>query len=120
MASISDLLNPVPELSHAPPSQTMPRSPSPATPGMSSSVPERKAKLPKDAAVFRAGKTQGVVRYPPCEDRDQQLAQIHRQHKLHPMKGIAQYPRNIPYQSDKKTFQERTGRESFQGGYQSS
>ncbi|KAJ5593851.1 apses transcription factor Xbp1 [Penicillium hispanicum] len=114
MASIRDLLNPLPGLSHAPPSQPMPRSPSPAASGMSSSVPERKVKLPKDAAVFRAGKTQGVVRYPPCEDRDQQLAQIHRQYKLHPMKGIAQYPRNIPYQSDKKTFQERTGRESFQ------
>lgn len=31
------------------------------------------------------------------------------------MGHIAEYPRHIPYNSEKKTFQEKTGRESFEG-----
>jgi hypothetical protein len=31
------------------------------------------------------------------------------------MGDIAEYARHIPYNSDKKSFQERTGRESFEG-----
>ncbi|KAJ5662584.1 uncharacterized protein N7477_010200 [Penicillium maclennaniae] len=55
----------------------------------------------------------GEVRYPPCEERDEDLARIHEEFQMKPMGGIAKYPRHIPYQSDKKSFQEKTGRDSF-------
>jgi hypothetical protein len=76
---------------------------------------QKKAKMPKDSPVFRPGNTVGEVRYPPCEERDEELARIHREFRLHPMGEIAKFPRHIPYQSDKKSFQEKTGRDSFHG-----
>ena len=114
MLSIRDLLNPLPEVSRISSSYTMPNSPISAASG-TSLTSGRKVKLAKDAAVFRPGKPQGIVRYPPCEERDEELAAIHRAYKLHPWGKIASYPRNIPYQSDKKSFQERTGRDYFEG-----
>ncbi|KAE8354009.1 transcription regulator HTH, apses-type DNA-binding domain-containing protein [Aspergillus coremiiformis] len=92
MASIESLLNPLP----------------------SPKAPQKKPKLAKDAPIFTRGTTKGPLRYPPCEDRTDELAQIHRAFNLHPMGEIALYPRHIPYNSDKKTFQEKTGRESFE------
>ena len=71
--------------------------------------------MAKDGPVFRLGKTQGEVRYPPCEVRDEVLEKIHRDFRLHPTENIADFPRHIPYQSDKKSFQEKTGRDSFHG-----
>lgn len=71
--------------------------------------------MSKDGPVFRQGSVQGELRYPPCEERDEYLAKIHAEWRLHPMGRIADYPRHIPYQSDKKTFQEKTGRDSFHG-----
>ncbi|KAJ5779845.1 hypothetical protein N7457_007565 [Penicillium paradoxum] len=69
--------------------------------------------MAKDALIFRPGKVQGVCRYPPHEERDAELEKIHRHFSLHPMGLIRDYPRHIPYASDKKTFQEKTGRDSF-------
>ncbi|KAG0160846.1 hypothetical protein PDIDSM_8377 [Penicillium digitatum] len=69
--------------------------------------------MAKDAPVFRRGKIQGECRYPPCEERDAELEKAHRELSLRPMGNIADYPRHIPYASDKKTFQEKTGRDSF-------
>ena len=116
MLSIRELLNPLSEVPRVPSFYTMPDSPTSAASGPSS-APEKKVKLAKDAPIFRPGKTQGVVRYPPCEERDEKLTAAHRAYKLHPLGKIALYPRNIPYQSDKKTFQERTGRDYFEGMY---
>ncbi|OQE05482.1 hypothetical protein PENVUL_c024G06602 [Penicillium vulpinum] len=69
--------------------------------------------MAKDAPIFRRGKIQGECRYPPCEERDAELEKAHRELSLRPMGNIADYPRHIPYASDKKTFQEKTGRDSF-------
>ncbi|OQE17828.1 hypothetical protein PENFLA_c023G05233 [Penicillium flavigenum] len=69
--------------------------------------------MAKDAPVFRRGKIQGECRYPPCEERDAELEKAHRELSLRPFGNIADYPRQIPYASDKKTFQEKTGRDSF-------
>ncbi|KAJ5156834.1 hypothetical protein N7492_009637 [Penicillium capsulatum] len=107
--TIQDLLNPMPEVSSI--RHRIPRSSS-ATLG-SSLEREKKPKMAKDSAVFRKGNTQGEVRYPPCEVRSPELARIHREFKLHPFGSIAEYPRHIPYQSEKKSFQEKTGRDSF-------
>ncbi|KAJ5393134.1 uncharacterized protein N7487_010775 [Penicillium crustosum] len=98
MLSIKSLLNPQPER----------RIPYP-----SFSASREKRKMAKDAPVFRRGKIQGECRYPPCEERDMELEKAHRELSLRPMGNIADYPRHIPYASDKKTFQEKTGRDSF-------
>jgi hypothetical protein len=134
MASIKDLLNPEPASAPAPPkahfrelpkthfaefSRTrfpeFPKAHYKVIVNTASTVHEKKPKMPKDSPVFRPGNTQGEVRYPPCEERDEELTRIHREFKLHPMGRIAEFPRHIPYQSDKKSFQEKTGRDSFHG-----
>jgi hypothetical protein len=70
--------------------------------------------MTKDGAVFTRSKAKGEIRYPPCDIRDNELAREHRRFEMYPMGDIEQYPRHIPYNSDKKTFQEKTGRESFE------
>jgi hypothetical protein len=80
----------------------------------------RRQKVPKDAPIFSEGnKVVGFVNYPPHESGDDRtlLAQ-HRKFKIFPLgqiysKGI----RHIPYNSDKKDFLEKTGREAFEGEY---
>ncbi|KAJ5231205.1 hypothetical protein N7489_011913 [Penicillium chrysogenum] len=99
MLSIKSLLNPQPER----------RNPHPSFPASR----EKRQKMAKDAPVFRRGKIQGECRYPPCEERDAELEKAHRELSLRPFGNIADYPRQIPYASDKKTFQEKTGRDSF-------
>lgn len=113
MASIESLLNPLPELGRFP----IPETPLiPSSTGTGTSRPRQKRqKITKDAPVFNKGKIRGELRYPPCENRDEELTKIHREFEIHPMGDIAAYPRHIPYNSDKKSFQERTGREFFEG-----
>ncbi|KOC17830.1 hypothetical protein AFLA70_19g004420 [Aspergillus flavus AF70] len=111
MASIESLLNPLPDASQF-------SLPSP-TPTSSDPVPcseprQKRPKIAKDAPIFNRGKIRGELRYPPCEERSEALIQAHRQFQLHPMGDIAEYPRHIPYNSDKKSFSEKTGRESFE------
>ncbi|KAL5355065.1 hypothetical protein BJX96DRAFT_170315 [Aspergillus floccosus] len=113
MASIESLLNPVPSQAQyslpSPPLTTL------STAAVTTRSPRQKRqKVAKDAAVFTEGKPRGKVRYPPCEERDEELAKRHREFQLYPMGNISEYPRHIPYNSDKKTFQEKTGRESFE------
>ncbi|KAF1977574.1 DNA-binding domain of Mlu1-box binding protein MBP1, partial [Bimuria novae-zelandiae CBS 107.79] len=79
-------------------------------------LPKRQ-KIPKDAPIFSEGtKVVGYVNYPPHEgSEDENLAAQHRRFKLFPMgeihkKGV----RHVPYNSDKKDFLNKTGRESFE------
>lgn len=76
---------------------------------------QKKQKMAKDAPIFNKGKARGEIRYPAYEERDEELVRIHQEFRVHPFGNIADYPRHIPYNSDKKTFQDRTGRESFEG-----
>ncbi|KAL4808142.1 hypothetical protein BDV18DRAFT_158254 [Aspergillus unguis] len=113
MASIPFLLNPAPEPirpNHYP-------FPTPSPTNSTSTVMLRsprhkKQKMAKDAPIFQRGKPRGDVNYPPQEVR--RFANELREFRVHPCGNIADYPRHIPYNSDKKTFQERTGRESFE------
>ncbi|KAL3433927.1 hypothetical protein BDV09DRAFT_186264 [Aspergillus tetrazonus] len=115
MASIQFLLNPLPSL----PSSDRCPLPTPS-PTISSSTAtlrsprQKKQKMAKDAPIFQRGKPRGEVRYPPYEDRDGKFSCQHQDFRIHPLGNIADYPRHIPYNSDKKSFQERTGRESFE------
>ncbi|KAK2749406.1 hypothetical protein FQN57_006338 [Myotisia sp. PD_48] len=114
MASIASLLNPEPEVLVqgykllAPCANRNPR--------VVPSVPprEKKQKVSKDAPIFTRGIPRGQVRYPPCEYQDERLAAEHRLFKIHPMGQITEFPRHIPYNSEKKSFLEKTGRESFE------
>jgi hypothetical protein len=116
MISIASLLNPFPssferqrhQCSSGSVRNTGEHSPPPVS-------PRKKQKLSKDAAIFAKGKTKGEVRYKPCEFQDEEIAAQHRRFQVYPMGKISQYCRHIPYNSEKKSFLEKTGRESFEG-----
>lgn len=115
MASIRSLLNPLPE-SHS-------RGGRPLQTSQSNHARDdrpyhhraKKQKMPKDVPIFIRGKVRGELRYPPCEDQDAKLAEEHCRFQIHPPMGqIGEFPRHIPYNSEKKSFLEKTGRESFE------
>ncbi|KAJ5391133.1 hypothetical protein N7509_006623 [Penicillium cosmopolitanum] len=122
MASIKSLLNPAPKFPvHTPPgfgarytfpNISMARSLHPGR----HKIPV-KYKIPKDAPIFKPNDPQGEIRYPPCEDRPDPIAEEHRRLELFPMEpdaNIGKYPRTIPYRSEKKSFEEKTGRSKFE------
>lgn len=117
MAEIRTLLNPAPEL------DTSSQSDLDRSSKMSLLTPEyspghqarKKQKICKDAPVYARGPIRGDCRYPPHEYQDDMLAAQHQQFELFPVGEIADYPRHIPYNSEKKLFQDKTGRESLEG-----
>ena len=117
MVSISSLLNPLPPLFQeyrqlpSPCSSRNTTTPSPRLP------PLKKQKMSKDAAIFAKGKIKGEIRYRPCEDRDAEIEVEHKRFQIYPMGHIADFCRHIPYNSEKKAFSEKTGRESFEGNF---
>ncbi|KAG9189040.1 hypothetical protein G6011_05908 [Alternaria panax] len=77
----------------------------------------RRQKIPKDAPIFSEGnRTVGNVNFLPHEaGNNHELLQHHRRFQIYPLgeilkKGV----RHIPYNSDKKAFHEKTGREAFE------
>ncbi|KAL1952728.1 hypothetical protein VTO42DRAFT_4406 [Malbranchea cinnamomea] len=118
MASIASLLNPEPQDATDRMNSQLP-TPCPSSsrvrdPNSPSPPRQKKQRVAKDAAVFTRGKPRGEVRYPPCEYQDAKLAEEHKRHQIHPMGSITEFPRHIPYNSEKKSFLEKTGRESFE------
>lgn len=75
----------------------------------------KKQKISKDAAIFKPGPIRGECRYPPREDHDEFTATQHEALNVYPVGGIATYARHIPYNSEKKLFLDKTGREYFEG-----
>jgi hypothetical protein len=80
-------------------------------------VMPKRLKVAKDAPIFSEGnKIVGNVNYPPYEaEHDQDLTAQHQNFQVYPLgeiyrKGV----RHIPYNSDKKDFQDKTGREAFE------
>ncbi|KAF2204576.1 hypothetical protein GQ43DRAFT_468965 [Delitschia confertaspora ATCC 74209] len=94
-------------------------SPTPATTpyrvATNTSTPKRQ-KIPKDAAIFTEGsKVVGQIKFPPYEaGDDEELAKQHRRFHIHPMGEIGKFVRHIPYNSEKKDFLAKTGREAFE------
>ncbi|KAH9862465.1 hypothetical protein IAQ61_009882 [Plenodomus lingam] len=77
----------------------------------------RRQRVPKDAPVFTEGnKTVGHVNFPPHEaGYDQHLKDQHRRFQVFPAGQISRKGvRHIPYNSDKKDFLEKTGRDAFE------
>ena len=71
--------------------------------------------MTKDGAVFAKGKIKGEVNYPPFERLDEETMREVQKFQVYPLGKIQEYCRHIPYNSEKKSFLERTGRESFEG-----
>ena len=118
MISVASLLNPVPPAFQDYRPSSSPYSPPPG-PRVDSPLirPYKKQKTSKDAAIFSKGKVYGEIRYSPCEVHDEKIAAEHQKFQLYPVGQIAEYRRHIPYNSEKKSFLEKTGRESFEGVY---
>lgn len=121
MLSLSSLLNPIStsesrwiSLPSSSPSYYSHLSPneSPRPSGQSSSA---KSKMSKDGAVFFKGKVMGTVMFPPFENLDPESIREVQKYKVFPLGEIVKYPRHIPYNSEKKSFLEKTGRHSFEG-----
>ncbi|KAI0457802.1 hypothetical protein F5B21DRAFT_520805 [Xylaria acuta] len=73
-----------------------------------------KQKMPKDAAVFTKSKPKGAINFQPYEDLDEVSLHRVRRFQVYPLGKIQEYSRHIPYNSGKKDFFEKTGRESFE------
>lgn len=71
--------------------------------------------MAKDGAIFAKGKTKGDVNFPPFECLDENILREIEKYQVYPLGQIEEFPRHIPYNSDKKNFLEKTGRESFEG-----
>jgi hypothetical protein len=122
MLSVASLLNPEmtePRISRTTSSFTplaFSRSSSYDQPSIGSIVTSnRRPKMTKDGAVFTKGKIVGDVNYPPFDSLDEEITHEIRKFRVYPLGKIQMYPRHIPYNSEKKTFLEKTGRESFEG-----
>ncbi|KAK5624320.1 hypothetical protein RRF57_000036 [Xylaria bambusicola] len=120
MLSLSSLLNPAPP---GPSSDdgffTSPIFSSPTDScAEESGLPDRstmpKHKMPKDAAVFTKGKPKGDINFRPYEDLDEISLHQTRVFQVYPLGRIREFSRHIPYNSGKKDFFEKTGRESFE------
>lgn len=74
-----------------------------------------KQKMAKDAAVFTKNKPKGAINFPPYENLDESSLRLVRKFQVYPFGKIQEYSRHIPYNSGKKDFYEKTGRESFEG-----
>ena len=68
----------------------------------------------KDANLTKS-KLRGQVRFPPYERLDEVALQEIRRHRVTPFGYIHEACLHIPYNSGKKDFFEKTGRESFEG-----
>ena len=71
--------------------------------------------MSKAAATFVKGKPKGKVNYPPYEIQDEATAAEHEKFEVQPIGRIGEYPKRIPYNSEKKTFQQKTGMDGFEG-----
>lgn len=71
--------------------------------------------MAKDGAVFIKGKPKGQVNFRPFENLDKESTDAAATFHITPIGKIEEYPRHIPYNSDKKDFLKKTGRESFEG-----
>ncbi|OIW31621.1 hypothetical protein CONLIGDRAFT_233262 [Coniochaeta ligniaria NRRL 30616] len=121
MISLASLLNPLPPGpaagSHL---RSPPGSSSPEFTFLgSSSVPTRppmneSQKMPKDIPGFSKSKVKGTVKFYPFEDLDEESLREVRRFRVTPFGSIRNNCRHIPYNSGKKDFFEKTGRESFE------
>ncbi|PSR92158.1 transcription regulator HTH, apses-type DNA-binding domain-containing protein, partial [Coniella lustricola] len=125
MLSLASLLNPVPSGPFAPTprcryqeaSSSLVNAPSLERPQAiyeQHIMTPKPSKMPKDMNGLVKSKVKGVVNFPPFEALDgPSLREIER-YQIYPFGRIQEYCRHIPYNSGKKDFHDKTGRESFE------
>ncbi|KAF5240280.1 hypothetical protein FAUST_4444 [Fusarium austroamericanum] len=123
MLSLKGLLNPAPSEENASsfsrPSHT-PEFPPILNNRVSSNQPQGRVMMPTDRAGFKdasnlaKSRLRGQVRFPPHEHLDEVALQEIRRHRVTPFGNIHETCLHIPYNSGKKDFFEKTGRESFE------
>lgn len=74
-----------------------------------------KQKIPKSAALLPASRPKGIVTFYPHERLDEASLRLVRRFRVRSFGNIQDHSRHIPYNSGKKDFFEKTGRESFEG-----
>ena len=113
MFTVASLLNPLPP--SAEPSSHCQCS-SPHSQSLDLDLPSpKKIKMSKSTSTFVKAKPKGQVNYGPCEIQDHVTRTEHQKFQVEPIGSISEYPRHIPYNSEKKSFQEKTGRDAFEG-----
>ncbi|KAL9098750.1 MAG: hypothetical protein Q9163_005643 [Psora crenata] len=111
MVSVASLLNPLP------PSFGRLCDSSTPTPSIQSPTPSSSSKRPrmsKPTAIFVKADPKGKINYRPCEIQDDTIRAEHVKFQVEPIGHISEYPRHIPYNSQKKSFQQKTGRDAFE------
>jgi hypothetical protein len=73
--------------------------------------------MTKDGAIFAKGKIKGEINYPAFEILNEETLREVQKFQVYPLGKIQEYCRHIPYNSEKKNFLEKTGRESFEGSF---
>ena len=115
MVPVASLLNPTPpspERFGGYPTLAVKKYPKQSSPPL---APPKKQKMSKAAATFIKGKPKGQVNYHPYETQDEATAAEHEKFQVQPIGSIGEYPRTIPYNSEKKNFQRKTGMDGFEG-----
>ena len=114
MVPVASLLNPMPSSSERFGDYSSPtlKDPKPSSPSLAR---PKKQKMSKAAATFVKGKPKGEVNYTPYEIQDEATAREHIKFEVQPIGRIGEYPKRIPYNSEKKTFQQKTGMDGFEG-----
>lgn len=111
MVTVASLLNPMPP-SLEPSCELI----TPDTPtSRPSSPPSKRFKVSKSTVIMVKAQPNGEINYPPYETQDLAIQTAHEQYRLEPRCNIRAFPKHIPYNSDKKSFQEKTGRDAFEG-----
>ncbi|ROW04527.1 hypothetical protein VMCG_04995 [Cytospora schulzeri] len=70
--------------------------------------------MTKDSGGLVKSKAKGTVNFPPFENLDEASFHEIKRYQIYPFGKIQEYCRHIPYNSGKKDFYEKTGRESFE------
>jgi len=115
MLSVASLLNPIMEERRQLPSPSCSSRCASEADSEPRDHPAKKPKLAKDAALFVKGKISGEINYAPYEQYRERIAKEVAKLGVYPQGKIADFRRHIPYNSDKKTFLQKTGREAFEG-----
>ncbi|KUI57440.1 Transcriptional repressor XBP1 [Cytospora mali] len=70
--------------------------------------------MTKESGGFVKAKAKGAVNFPPFENLGEASLREIKRYQIYPFGRIQDYCRHIPYNSGKKDFYEKTGRESFE------
>lgn len=68
----------------------------------------------KDAAKLERSTVSGDVNFPAFVIQNKHVQQELQKFDVYPSEDIMEYPKHIPYTSEKKGFQLQTGRDSFE------